>query len=37
MLARVLGTLAGLLVRYKPRLQPFALIAPFLMAAPRAA
>jgi ubiquinone biosynthesis protein len=37
LLARVLGTLAGLLVRYKPRLQPFALIAPFLFAAPRAA
>jgi ubiquinone biosynthesis protein len=37
MLARVLGTLAGLLVKYKPRLQPFALIVPFVMAAQRAA
>lgn len=33
MLSRVLATLAGLLVRYRPRLQPFALIAPFVAAA----
>jgi ubiquinone biosynthesis protein len=32
LLARVLGTVAGLLVRHRPRLQPFALIAPFVMA-----
>lgn len=31
LLARVLGTVAGLLVRHRPRIQPFALIAPFLM------
>lgn len=32
LLARVLGTVAGLLVRHRPRIQPFALIAPFVMA-----
>jgi len=37
LLSRVLATLAGLLVRYQPRLQPFALLAPFVMAAQRAA
>ncbi len=37
LLARVLGTVAGMLVRYRPSLQPFALIAPFLMQAARAA
>ncbi|MCA9680011.1 MAG: AarF/ABC1/UbiB kinase family protein [Kofleriaceae bacterium] len=36
LLGRVLGTVAGLLVRYRPRLQPFALIAPFLVDAARA-
>jgi len=37
LLSRVLGTLAGLLVRYQPRLEPFALLAPFVMQAQRAA
>jgi ubiquinone biosynthesis protein len=37
LLARVLGTLAGLLVRYRPNLQPFALIAPYVIATARAA
>ena len=37
LLGRVLGTLAGILVRYKPRLEPFALLAPFVIAAQRAA
>ena len=37
LLGRVLGTVAGLLVRHKPRLQPFALIAPFVMSAQRVA
>jgi predicted unusual protein kinase regulating ubiquinone biosynthesis (AarF/ABC1/UbiB family) len=35
LLSRVLGTLAGILVRHQPRLQPFALIAPHLAAAAR--
>jgi hypothetical protein len=37
LLSRVLGTLAGLLVRHKPNLQPFALIAPYVMATAAAA
>lgn len=37
LLSRVLATLAGLLVRYRPRLQPFALIAPYVMATQRVA
>jgi ubiquinone biosynthesis protein len=37
LLARVLGTIAGMLVRYRPSLQPFALIAPMLAQAARAA
>jgi predicted unusual protein kinase regulating ubiquinone biosynthesis (AarF/ABC1/UbiB family) len=37
LLSRVLATLAGLLVRYRPKLEPFALIAPYVMATQRAA
>jgi ubiquinone biosynthesis protein len=37
LLSRVLGTLAGILVRYQPRLEPFSLLAPFVMQAQRAA
>jgi ubiquinone biosynthesis protein len=33
LLSRVLGTLAGILVRYKPSIMPFALIAPHVMRA----